>query len=525
MSKRKWDEENSSKYHKIRKTEEDQDVLKAREKRFSGSFDLRERTPLSPSDRKYIPKSRFSGDRFYSSKIQDKNKLLELPEIEIPKNAVIRFSREELFLRSKHFSSTRSIFDRLKFDREFDYKKELDLSEEELKIYKENPHIRQVFANRRTFQKKNRELNNLDRFVQKDTPTLKYQRRIGEAKTVDHWGQRKLLMSEIEFLTLEAKKNTVVIYAGAAPGNHTNYLAAMFPEVIKWILVDPAPFETKETPTIEIINDFYTDKLAIEQAKVYSNNPSFHLLFICDIRSMDFSMPDEDKERRVVIDMEAQKKWVELLNPSCSMLKFRLPYQSGITNYLDGKIFYPVWGGRTTTETRLFVYSNKVHQENNLIDEIQISETNKDFELDANFEEKDINPNLLSTPNIMLPQPSVDGINIDDHQSECTNSIASKNFTYREYDHNWYEDVMFYFNTVERTSFYNHMVFGEGLDHCFDCSSEIFILKEFLNSHPAFFSQLYPRRRDEDIDKKVSYLSERISREISSSHRTLELKF
>ena len=37
------------------------------------------------------------------------------------------------------------------------------------------------------------------------------------------------------------------------------------------------------------------------------------------------------------------------------MLKFRLPYTPGTTRYLDGTVMLPVWGGRTTSETRLVV--------------------------------------------------------------------------------------------------------------------------------------------------------------------------
>jgi hypothetical protein len=37
------------------------------------------------------------------------------------------------------------------------------------------------------------------------------------------------------------------------------------------------------------------------------------------------------------------------------MLKFRLPYPppNAQTEYLDGDLYLPVWGGRTTTESRL----------------------------------------------------------------------------------------------------------------------------------------------------------------------------
>jgi hypothetical protein len=53
-----------------------------------------------------------------------------------------------------------------------------------------------------------------DRFATDNSPRTKYQRRQGEAKTVDHWGQRKLLLSEIEFLTMYGDAEYTVVYAG-----------------------------------------------------------------------------------------------------------------------------------------------------------------------------------------------------------------------------------------------------------------------------------------------------------------------
>ena len=48
--------------------------------------------------------------------------------------------------------------------------------------------------------------------------------------------------------------------------------------------------------------------------------------------------------------MDAQKRWVEILKPDKSMLKFRLPYNHPEKNqvyesfeYLEGDIFLPVW--------------------------------------------------------------------------------------------------------------------------------------------------------------------------------------
>lgn len=39
-----------------------------------------------------------------------------------------------------------------------------------------------------------------------------------QQRSVIHWGQRKLLLSEIEFLTLYGEDGMWVVYAGAAPG-------------------------------------------------------------------------------------------------------------------------------------------------------------------------------------------------------------------------------------------------------------------------------------------------------------------
>src|SRR5688572_5255739 len=83
----------------------------------------------------------------------------------------------------------------------------------------------------------------------------------GEKKTVIHWGQRKLLLSEIEFLTWHAFHGCAVVYAGAAPGTHIPYLCKLFPWVQKWILYDPTPFHpaTKRHPKVECVEDIFTD--------------------------------------------------------------------------------------------------------------------------------------------------------------------------------------------------------------------------------------------------------------------------
>lgn len=70
---------------------------------------------------------------------------------------------------------------------------------------------------------------------------LKYVRTTYVARMCGHIGQLKLLLSEIEFLTLCLKNKhdkSVVVYAGSSPSNKLSVLADHFPNV-KFILVDP----------------------------------------------------------------------------------------------------------------------------------------------------------------------------------------------------------------------------------------------------------------------------------------------
>jgi hypothetical protein len=119
-------------------------------------------------------------------------------------------------------------------------------------------------------------------------------RRPDDDRSTVHFGQRKLHLSEIEFLTnfckeldeyveyslKKASSDVVLIYAGAAPGIHISKLSDMFP-FIKFVLIDPADFHVKETERIQIIQEYFTDQMARELKKEYTNQT---ILFISDIR-------------------------------------------------------------------------------------------------------------------------------------------------------------------------------------------------------------------------------------------------
>jgi len=96
------------------------------------------------------------------------------------------------------------------------------MSRDEWQNPKNNPHVFQA-----RFQQTTR--IPFTRVLAEDAPRSQYHSRGKEPKTVCHWGQRKLLLSEIELLTLHGSQNNPVVYPGSASGTHITRLAEMFP--------------------------------------------------------------------------------------------------------------------------------------------------------------------------------------------------------------------------------------------------------------------------------------------------------
>lgn len=242
---------------------------------------------------------------------------------------------------------------------------ELNLGPEFRTIYENNPHIRQVFLCNRPFKYK-KVFTEYDRIINIDkAPKETYRERKEEFKTVTHIGQRKLLIMEIEFLTNWAEPGDIVIYAGAAHGGHHEILSLLFKDVL-FLLYDPGDFIIEENynKVIEpgtmitnrkIFKEFFTDSVANYLRNLYKEN---RILFISDIRRMDANLPDEEKDKSIKGDMESQMRWVQILNPTASLLKFRLLYTPGQMRYLDGFMYLQPWVGETSTETRLLVLDN-----------------------------------------------------------------------------------------------------------------------------------------------------------------------
>lgn len=200
---------------------------------------------------------------------------------------------------------------------------------------------------------------------------IEYQRRVNAFKQPLHWGQLKLMLTEVEFLSkimLEYKniksdtRKIYFIYAGAAPGHHIYFLQKMFPTV-HFELYDPNKFVVKDNSMLKTHVQFFMDADA-EYWKKRATDENLYLTFCTDIRTEPATCEN------IVRNMEMQKKWWQIMNPELSMFKFRLPWEEGETEYPTGEIYIQPFPGSTSTETRLIVkkdavltkYNNKTYE-------------------------------------------------------------------------------------------------------------------------------------------------------------------
>eukprot|EP01083_Nonionella_stella_P276188 938314_1 len=205
-------------------------------------------------------------------------------------------------------------------------------------------------------------------------PQAPYERRKKHPKKhIIHWGQRKLLLSEIEFLTKHlhnAKKGhdgyVLVIYAGAAPGSHIPLLIEMF-DNIRMELFDPNTFShvVQNKRRIRVHQQYFTDQIAQELGALGRD-----ILFISDIRTADHRRQSgEECEATIMKDNALQSNWVRAMNKGgnliAAMLKFRMPYPHLIhkdqmkQELLAGTIYLQCFAPVTSTETRLHVVPDR----------------------------------------------------------------------------------------------------------------------------------------------------------------------
>ncbi|KAG5466920.1 hypothetical protein LSCM1_01097 [Leishmania martiniquensis] len=102
-----------------------------------------------------------------------------------------------------------------------------------------------------------------------DFPAEPYRSRNKDIKSAIHWGQRKLLLSEIQLLCMYCRPEISyhIVYAGAAPGTHLAFLDEMFASRHTWELIDPGQFDRavlEPRANFRLRNEFFTNATAYD---------------------------------------------------------------------------------------------------------------------------------------------------------------------------------------------------------------------------------------------------------------------
>ncbi|CAF1136750.1 unnamed protein product [Rotaria sordida] len=338
--------------------------------------------------------------------------------------------------RSTYYADEKALIARLELEKKTNVKA-LKLDKKLLEMYDRNPHLREIVIDGRSKIDIQKGFGKENRFLDLHIPISSRRMPVQHHSTTEHWGTRKLLLTDIEFLTNYARTGKyLVIYIGAAPGIHINYLSDLFPD-LDFVLIDTKKVETKKTPKIHIRSGEFIEDIVKEYSKSRKD-----LLLICDVHTLG---TQDDLDDNLVIDMLNQEEWHSSMKPIASLLTFHFPRtQNRIQNFKGDLILEP-WASRRSNGCRLVVQKT------------------------ARLIDYDIKSLKLS---------------------------------------------MDYFQNVLRTTYYEHDLRDsntDGLDHCYDCRSEIFILSRYLEKIQKIPS--------EQLLKAVPKVSEEISKSISDRNR------
>lgn len=277
-------------------------------------------------------------------------------------------------------------------------------------LYRSCPHSRSLILNTNDIIKANK-LGVRDRYINFNAiELLKYEDYTNEYVSSYHYGQRKLLISEIEFLTKYSNMARNILYIGAAPGTHIPMLSMLFRNN-KFILYDPLKFSIKPDECITIVNNKFTID-DIQKFKDISDD----LIIISDLRT-------NTDDNSIINDNIFQKKVVKEINPVAASLKFRIPYDKGRPsdiNFIDGEYHIQSWSKEFSSETRLFC--NRPY---------------KDFNINVEFYE-----NYMYTHN-KLVRPSIYETNLvyrNPYMDKCYD-CTSESFILEEYTKKYNPDI------------------------------------------------------------------------------------
>lgn len=312
-----------------------------------------------------------------------------------------------------------------------------------------------------------------------------------------HHGQRKLFLGELKFIVehvplkeqSSSGKDTLsekqfIVYAGAAPGVPTGFLADLVGDNIVFLLVDPTPFEiadkkpiylkgspeemirqVKEGRGIYIINDLFTIPLAEEIGRTLPE-----AFFISDIRTNVYEGKDFPDSLDILWNLAQQYNWIKAMGSPGrfrpDMLKFRHPFYEE-----DPKIFQE--------KCRESPYKEDfARAKENGIDFIKNFQSRKLVYLDG-----------------VVDLQAFAGPTSTETRLITTGGIK-----------NWgtpatYEDHFFYHNKIARPygHYFNDNASPElGFDHCADCALENYIWKAYIKKYS----------RSESVPELVARLSQ-----------------
>lgn len=202
-----------------------------------------------------------------------------------------------------------------------------------------------------------------------DSPLLAYVRSDHSTNSLHssvHVGQRKLLIGEVWFLTTYGHLSKIVVYIGAAGGQHIPALCELFPNH-RFLLYDPAPFSKplldymrRNPGRLAVYNELFPppagSRSDSELQAAVGGGEGF--LLISDIRRRDQDS-DAPTNKDVDEDMELQAAMCVKLQPKAAHLKCRGPYLAvGSTEDVEftmpeGQIYKQPWAPHQSTECRL----------------------------------------------------------------------------------------------------------------------------------------------------------------------------
>ncbi|CAF1293544.1 unnamed protein product [Adineta steineri] len=342
------------------------------------------------------------------------------------------------------YADEKRLLERIEQDKKINVSS-LYLYKNDQEIYMKNPHLREVFVNKDQLEVYKKDFTKYSRRLPISRQLLRSNSsNSSRCSTTEHWGQRKLLLTEIEFLTkYDTDDDYRVIYAGAAPGSHLSYLSSLFPK-FEFILIDEKEFSLMPTDGIKIKAENFTDDLA----RYYSQSKK-KILFICNVRTY---RPEDNGQNSLIEDMDNQVKWNNIMKPQASLLSFRLPRMPGKILYYEGHQIIEPWASKRSVECRI---------------------------------------------------------------------VVKKDAKMIGYSYDEFENSIRQFHDITRVMYYEHNmdeVENEGLDHCYDCRAEIFILQEYIK-------KFQKPKTEKDLKIKTAEMSADISKNIVDENRNELLGF